>query len=166
MADLGPAVRSVVRDCLGVKPDENVLVIADPPLLGLGQALRDAARDAGADAVLALMDEREIDGTEPAAPVAGALEACDVFIAPTTRSLSHTKARKRACDRGARGATMPGASEDMLLRVMAADLDAMAARSAAVAAVLDGAAEAYLTCPRGSDCRFDLAGREGLVDDG
>jgi len=40
--------------------------------------------------VLAVMDEREVDGTEPPRTVAGALAASDVFIAPTTRSISHT----------------------------------------------------------------------------
>ena len=69
--------------------------------------------------------------------MAAALAACDVFIAPTSRSLSHTEARKRASEAGARGATMPGVTEDMLARVMAVDFDAMAARSQAVAALLD-----------------------------
>jgi leucyl aminopeptidase (aminopeptidase T) len=166
MADLASAVRTVVHDCLGVKPGEDVLVIADPPQQGIGEALREAAREAGADAVLALMDEREIDGSEPARSVAGALEACDVFIAPTTRSLSHTTARKRANDRGARGATMPGVTEEMLARVMAIDFETMAARSNAVASLLDQAAEARVTCPRGSDLRLDLRDRPGQPDDG
>jgi aminopeptidase len=166
MADLGPAVRAVVNECLAVKPGEDVLVIADPPLERLGEALREAAREAGADAVLALMDEREIDGNEPPGPVAGALAACDVFIAPTTRSLSHTTARKRASDRGARGATMPGVTEEMLSRVMAVDFDVMVARSKAVAEILDGATSAHVTCPRGSDFRLDLSGRAGQADDG
>jgi leucyl aminopeptidase (aminopeptidase T) len=166
MGDLDLAVRTVVHDCLGVRPGEDVVVIADPPLQRLGQVLREAAREAGAEAVLTLMDEREIDGNEPARPVAGALEACDVFIAPTTRSLSHTTARKRATDRGARGATMPGVTEDMLSRVMAIDFDTMAARSNAVADALDQATEARVTCPRGTDLRLDLRDRTGQPDDG
>ena len=166
MADLGPAVRTVVHDCLAIKPGEDVLVIADPPRERIGQALREAAREAGADAVLAVMDERQSHGNEPARPVAGALEACDVFMAPTTRSLSHTDARKRASDRGARGATMPEVTEDMLARVMAVDFETMAARSDAVAAVLAQAAEARVTCPRGSDLRLDLRDRVGMPDDG
>jgi leucyl aminopeptidase (aminopeptidase T) len=159
-------MRTIIHDCLAIQPGEDVLVIADPPRLGLGQALREAAAQAGADAVLALMDEREIDGTEPPPTVAAALAACDVYMAPTTRSLSHTPARKRASDAGARGATMPGATEDMLARVMAVDFETMAARSNAVAALLDGAGEARLTCPRGSDFRIDLTDRRGLADDG
>src|SRR5437588_13083411 len=128
MVDLGPAVTTVVDRCLAVRDGEDVLVVADPGTRRIGEALRDGARSAGADAVLAIMDEREVDGSEPPRAVAGALAACDVFIAPTTRSLSHTTARKRATDAGARGATMPRVTEDMLARVMVVDFDAMTAR--------------------------------------
>jgi leucyl aminopeptidase (aminopeptidase T) len=166
MPDLGPAVRAVVRRCLAVKRGEEVLVIADRKTRSIGEALRDEASAASADAVLTVMDERENDGTEPPRVVAAALETCDLFIAPTSRSLSHTQARKRASDAGARGATMPGVTEEMLARVMGADFDAVATRSKAVAALLDEGAVAHVTCPRGSDLRLDLTGRSGIADDG
>jgi leucyl aminopeptidase (aminopeptidase T) len=166
MSDLGPAVSTVVRRCLEIKAEEDVLVVADPGTRGIGEALRAAAAAVGADAVLAVMDERATDGTEPPPPVAAALEACDVYIAPTTRSLSHTAARKRASDAGVRGATMPGVTEDMLARVMAVDFDAMAERSRAVASLLDDGRVAHVTCPRGTDVTLDLEGRSGISDDG
>lgn len=166
MTDLGPAVSTIMCRCLAVRAGEDVLVVVDPPKLAIGQALRDAAREAGAEIVLAVMDEREIDGTEPPRPIAEALAGCDVFIAPTTRSLSHTRARKCATDGGARGATMPGVSEDMLARVMAVDFDLMSTRSRAVADLLDRGTEARFTCPRGSDVTLDLSGRTGTSDDG
>jgi leucyl aminopeptidase (aminopeptidase T) len=112
------------------------------------------------------MDPREADGTEPPPQIAAALKACDVYIAPTTRSLSHTVARKQASEAGARGATMPGVTEDMLARVMAVDFDVMAARSRAVAALLQGSESAHITCPRGTDLTIDLRGRAGIADDG
>jgi leucyl aminopeptidase (aminopeptidase T) len=166
MSDLGPAVETVVRRCLEVKAGEEVVVVVDAGTRSIGEALRDAASAAGADAVLMVMDERATHGNEPPASVAGALAACDVFIARTTRSLSHTSARKRATDAGARGATMPGVTEDMLARVMAVDFDTMAARSKAVAASLDAATAAHVTCPRGTDLRLALDGRAALSDDG
>jgi len=46
------------------------------------------------------------------------------------------------------------------------DLDALRERSRAVAALLDEADDAHVTCPRGSDLRLDLAGRRGIADDG
>ncbi len=166
MADLAPAIATVVHRCLAVAEGEDVLVIVDESTRDIGEALRAEAAAAGADAVLGVMDERETNGTEPARPLAAALAACDVFIAPTSRSLSHTAARKRATDNGARGATMPGVTADMLSRVMAVDFDTMAARSHAVAKLLDDATEARVTCPRGSDLVLDLTGREGFADDG
>ena len=166
MSDLGPAVQTVVRRCLAIKEGEDVVVVVDRATRAIGDALRDESAAAGADAMLIVMDERATDGTEPPEPVAAALAACDVFIAPTSRSLSHTSARKRATDQGARGATMPGVTEDMLARVMAVDFDAMAARSKAVAALLDSGTRARVTCPRGTDLELALDGRPGISDDG
>jgi leucyl aminopeptidase (aminopeptidase T) len=163
---LGPAVDTVLTRCLAVKPGEEVLVVTDPPRREIGEALRDGAAGLGADAVLTVMDERRNDGTEPPKAIAAALAAADVFIAPTTRSLSHTTARKRATDNGARGATMPGVTADMLARVMAIDFDLMAARSRAVAALLTDGSAAHVTCSRGTDLTLDLTGRAGIPDDG
>src|SRR3954447_25455814 len=158
------AVRAVVVDCLGVGEGEEVLVIADPASEELGEALREAAAAAGGDAVLTLMDERPTHGSEPPGPVAAALTAADVFIAPTTKSLSHTQARKRATDAGVRGATLPGVTADMLARVMAVDFPALRERSRAVAARLSAADEARITCPLGTDLHIDLSNREAIAD--
>jgi leucyl aminopeptidase (aminopeptidase T) len=166
MADLGPAVQTIVNDCLAIKPGENVLVIADAGTRPIGDQLRDAAAHAGAEAVLTVMDERENDGTEPPAVVAAALNRCEVFIAPTTRSLSHTSARKQASDNGARGATMPGVTADMLARVMGVEFETMAARSRAVAELLTTGKVAHISCPRGTHLTLELGDRAGISDDG
>ena len=163
---LKSALNAVVGDCLAVRAREEVLVIADPPSRELGDALRDVAAQAGADATLAVIAERPIHGAEPPAPVAAALAAADAFIAPTTKSLSHTQARKRASEAGVRGATLPGVTADMLARVMAVDFPALRERSRAVAARLSAADEARITCPRGTDLRLDLSDRVAIADDG
>jgi leucyl aminopeptidase (aminopeptidase T) len=166
MNDLDRAVQTVVRRCLAVQSGEDVVVVVDEPLQDLGEKLRDAAQAEGGEAVLTVMAPRATDGSEPPAPVAEALAACDVFIAPASRSLSHTLARKRASEGGARGATMPHVTTDMLARLMAIDFDRLRERSHAVAQVLDRGAEAHITCPRGTDLRLDLSGRQGIADDG
>ena len=56
---------TVIRDCLAVRSGEDVVVIVDAKTRAIGQALQTAAAAAGADAVLAIMDERATDGTEP-----------------------------------------------------------------------------------------------------
>jgi len=160
------AVRAVVRDCLGVREGEDVLVVCNPATQAIGEAMRDEAGAAGARAVVALMDALEADGSEPPAPVATAMGAADVVIAPTVKSLSHTAARRAACEAGARVATLPGVTEEMLARVMSADMEELERRGAAIAAALGRALEARITDANGTDLRLDLAGREGISDDG
>lgn len=164
--DLDRALRTVMERCLAVRAGENVLVIGDPESRELAEAMRDMAAQCGADAVLALMDQRENDGTEPPPPIAAALTACDVYLAPTSRSLSHTRARKASNDLGSRGATLPGATADMIARVMSVDFAAMKEKTLAVTELLTSAAAARVTCPRGSDLRFDLRDRRGMADIG
>jgi leucyl aminopeptidase (aminopeptidase T) len=151
---------------LGIQPGEDALVVVDPGTKAIGETLRERAGERGADAVLMVMDERATNGTEPPPPIVAALRACEVYIAATTRSLSHTSARKRATDAGVRGATMPGVTAEMLERTMAVDFDTMTARSRVVAHLLTAGRVARVTCPRGTDATVDLTGRIGIADDG
>jgi len=165
-SDLDRAVSAVVNDCLGVREGEEVLVIANPATIGLGERLRGEAGRAGADAVLALMAERASHAGEPPGPIAAAMRAADVVLAPTVQSLSHTASRKAASEAGARIATLPGVSEEMLARLMSADMAELRRRGHAIAAALDAGSEARLTCSNGSDLRLGLQGRTAIPDAG
>jgi leucyl aminopeptidase (aminopeptidase T) len=164
--DLQRAVHTVVERCLGLRAGEDALVVADPDRLDVGHALLEAARATGADAVLTVLPPSPARGSEPPPTVAAALAACDVYLAPCLPSLSHTVARKRATEAGARGATLPGVTADLLARLMSVDLDAMARRCRAVAELLGEADDAHLSCPRGTQLHLDLRGRDGIPDDG
>ena len=166
MDELVRAVRAVVGDCLGVSDGEQVLVICNPVTRELGERLRAEAERGGADAVLAMMAERASHAAEPPGPVAAAMADADVVLAPTVQSLSHTAARKAASERGARIATLPGVTEDMLARVMSADMEALRRKGHALADALTGAAEVRITCPNGSDLRLGLEGRTAIPDAG
>ena len=122
-------------------------------------------RAAGADAVLAVIAERASHAAEPPRPVAAAMAAADVVLAPTVQSLSHTAARKRASEAGARIATLPGVTEEMLARVMSADMDELRRRAGdrrRAQRRLGGADH----LPNGSDLRLGLEGREAIPDAG
>src|SRR3954452_3768829 len=112
MGDLERAVDTVVGRCLGVSADEELLGICDPDRVELGNALLEAGLRTGADAVLTVLPPRAERRPAPPGPVAAALAASDVYIAPVIPSLSHTKARKAAAEGGVRGATLPGATAD------------------------------------------------------
>jgi leucyl aminopeptidase (aminopeptidase T) len=166
IGDLDKAVRAVVRDCLAVVAGEEVLVICNPATRDLGERLRAEAQEAGADAVLAQIAERASHAAEPPRSVAAAMSAADVVLAPTVQSLSHTAARKAATEAGARIATLPGVTAEMLARVMSADMEGLRRKGEAVADLLDRSAEARLSCPNGSDLRLGLEGRAAIPDAG
>ncbi len=166
MSDLDRAIAVVIGDCLAVREGEEVAVVCNPSTIGLGERFRGEAGRMGADAILCLIAEREGHGVEPPAAVAAAMVAADVVLAPTVQSLSHTGARRVATEAGARIATLPGVTEEMLARVMGADMDALRRRSAAVAECLTRGSEARVTCANGSDLRLSLGEREAISDDG
>jgi aminopeptidase len=166
MSELERAVAAVVRECLGVGEGETVLVICNPVTQGLGERLRDAADDAGADAIMAVMAERASHAAEPPEPVAAAMLEANVVLAPTVQSLSHTAARKAATEAGARIATLPGVTEEMLARVMSADMVELRRRSNAIADLLTAGREARIVCRNGSDLRLGIEGRSGIPDAG
>jgi leucyl aminopeptidase (aminopeptidase T) len=166
VSELDQAVMAVVRDCLGVREGEDVLVICNPATQDLGERFCAEAQAVDAEGVLNVMAERASHAAEPPAPIAAAMATADVVLAPTVQSLSHTAARRAATDAGVRVATLPGVTEEMLARLMSADMEGLRRRGRAIAELLTAGSEARITCPNGSDLRIGLEGRTGIPDAG
>ncbi len=163
---LDKAVGTIIRDCLCLEPSEEVLVICNPITEEIGALLRINAQGEGGDATLAVISERDSHAAEPPATVAAAMLAADIVLAPTIQSISHTEARKKATEAGARIASMPGVTGEMLGRLMSADMRLLRKRGAALSRVLGAASEARITCARGSDLRLGLEDRTAIIDAG
>lgn len=164
--ELLEAAAAVVRAHLGVQPGERVVVVTDEARRDIGMALFGAAQESGAEAMFIEMIERPNHGAEPPGAVAAAMLEGDVILLPTSKSLSHTAARKAASDTGARIASMPLITEDMMIRALRADPARLKRLGAAYAQALTEGETARLTAPGGTDCMFELAGREAISDDG
>ena len=92
---------TAVKDCMGVKVGETVLVISDTEINFIGKPIYEAALELGAEAIYMEMKPRTRSGEEPPRVIAEAMLHADVIIAPTKFSLSHTQARKNASAKGA-----------------------------------------------------------------
>jgi leucyl aminopeptidase (aminopeptidase T) len=90
----------------------------------------------------------------------------DGLLVPTVHSQSPTAARTAATDAGARAATRPGATEEMLARVMSADMEELRRRGSELADLLTGGSEAHITSAEGSDLTLNIEGRDGIPDSG
>ncbi|RKN83953.1 aminopeptidase [Paenibacillus ginsengarvi] len=114
--------KNVLLNCLALKANESFLVVTDEAKKHIAEAVCEAGKQLGAEAMLAVMKERSKSGEEPPAAIAAAMEKADVVLCITRHSLTHTQARKNAAKAEARLATMPGITEDMFLEgAIAAD---------------------------------------------
>ncbi len=163
---LAEGARTAIDQCLRVQPDESVAVVTDDERAPIGEALYAAATDITDDVTLLRYPPSEQHGTEPPEPVAAAMAESDVFLAPTTKSLSHTRARGAACDAGARGATLPGITEDVFTTGLDADYAAIDEACDAVLDAVGDADEIRVTAPAGTDITFGVGDREWLADTG
>src|SRR5438552_5655197 len=107
--------RILVSTCTDVQPGENVLVITDEARRPIADAVAMAARERGADVVVAEMFPRGADAQEPPAPIAEAMMHADVIFTPVSVSITHTNAMKQAVARGARGAMLSAYTEQLLM---------------------------------------------------
>ena len=149
-----------------VSDDETVLVVTDEKRREIGRAVHEAAEAVAKEAVYAEMRADERHGAEPPAPVAEAMRVSDVVIAPTTRSLTHTGARKEACEAGARVGTMPGIIREVMRGAMLADYTEVAERADDLLEAFEGVEEVRIESDTGTDLTLEVGERDWHPDDG
>lgn len=161
------AVQLILKRCLGHKDGESVVVVTDPPMEPRAREFVQHALAMGIEATLVLMPLRQSSGEEPPRAVAEALKASPVAVLLTTRSLTHTDARREACEKhGTRIASMPGADPARLDALLDIDYDDLRARSEELAGLLEGGQRVRLTSPNGTDVSFAIRGRTVYRDVG
>jgi leucyl aminopeptidase (aminopeptidase T) len=166
---LAIAADNVIENCLGVKDGEVVTVltdIADEERVQIGRSLWDAARKRGAEAIYVEMLPRKNSGEEPPISIAALMATSDVVLCPTTKSLTHTKARRDACSRNARIATLPGITQEVAIRCLSADYMEIARRTEAVASALRTGSNFRVTSAKGTNLRLERGERSVIADTG
>ncbi len=166
MTKLDKALAIAVRDCLAVKKNETVLVVTDDEKKDIGERLYIISKDFAGESVLALMSPRANHGQEPPGPVARAMLQADVIFMVTRVSLSHTQARREASARGARIASMPGITADMICRALSVDYDRIQKLSRRICRAVSQAPHIRITTRLGTDLSFSARGRKAHPDTG
>ncbi len=155
-----------VRDCMGLQKNEKVLVITDEPSRTIGYALWQATKELGNDVLLVEMLPRKSNGEEPPAEVAALMKVADVVLCPTSKSLTHTDARREASAQGIRVATLPGVTEEIMVRCMNADYNRIAERTIALCELMEKTTAIRVTAPRGTDITMPIKGRKAYASSG
>jgi len=158
--------RIAVTNCMNVRPREKAMILADTNTVEIGQALFEAALKQKAEAVFLVMKPRGRHGEEPPRHVAKIMEESRVILIPTTYSMTHTQARKKATRAGARIATMPGITMEMMSRGgMTADFGNIKRNIRRVGRKLANVEKLHISTEMGTDLTLVVRGRKWILDD-
>jgi len=166
LTKLDTASQIAIRDCMGVKKNEKILVITDEMKREIGLSLHENAIRMGYYAILVEIKSGKINGEEPSPEVAELMQKFDVVFCPTAKSLTHTDARRAASAKGVRVATFPGITKEVMIRGMNADYKAIAKRTIKLQKILEKGKSIRVTAPNGTDISFKIEGRKVIPSKG
>jgi len=155
-----------LSSCLNLMRHESLLVLCDEPCLEIGQAFFSVGSLRAKEAVMVQITPRQLSGNEPPEQVAELISRFDVTVMPTSKSLTHTRARRNASQHGCRIATLPGITAETFSRTMKTDWERLGVRTRKVASQLSHAQKIEIKTELGTDLVFNTGGRHAKADDG
>lgn len=148
------AIKAVFEGALKLKPTESCLIVTDTVKETIGRAFYEYALTITDRAYIAVMDPTEEHAAEPPEEITQKMLSYDVQMLITEKSLTHTKARIKATQRGARIATMPDITEDIANRCLDIDYEELKKESNRIHDILKKSKEIKVTTPSGTDITF------------
>ncbi|RJP67659.1 MAG: aminopeptidase [Ignavibacteriales bacterium] len=155
-----------IKDCMGAKKNESVLIVTDEVKREIGYSLYINAIKLGYESLLVEMKSREYNGEEPPSNVAELMKKYDVVFCPTAKSLTHTEARRNASAVGSRIATFPGITEEVMIRCLNADYNKIAALTLKLKDIFEQTKIIRVTTELGTDITMDITGRKAFASKG
>lgn len=155
-----------VKDCMGAKKHEKILVITDEQKREIGLSLHENAVRLGYYSLLVEMKSGKINGEEPPQEIAELMQKFNVVLCPTAKSLTHTDARRAASAKGVRVATFPGITKEVMIRGLNADYKKISKLTIKLQKILETGKNIRVTTKIGTDISFSIAGRKAFASKG
>ena len=166
--DFEQALTRLLVGCMGLRRGETCLVVCDTGRKGLGASFCEAAKQITAEVKLSVLQPPGAEGWQPDTLVRLEKEMAtpDVILLLTGQSLSHTDARRRAVKGGARLASMPGITKEMVVRAGLADYQQISKKAKRLRDILTDADVVSVKTALGTAIHFSVRGMEGHMEDG
>ena len=155
----------VLKKCLGLKNNEKLLIVTDSKLYDIAKMFFDGAKKITNDVKLINIPISPVNGTEPSEEVAKEMLNYDAELLITSKSLSHTKARKNASDKGARIVTMPGITVGTIKRTIDIDYSKLEKLHKKIADVMDKGEYVRIKTTLGTNISFSINDRKSFGRD-
>ncbi|MBD3204624.1 aminopeptidase [Candidatus Woesearchaeota archaeon] len=151
---------------MGFRKGDSILIVTDPDLDNIGDLFFRAGLSLGAETMLLKMKTRNENGEEPPVIIANAMINSDIVMMPTSKSLSHTSARRSASSSGARIASMPGITMPILKRMLEVDYEKLKSLTKKIGSRLKTSTSLRILTEIGTDITMDIKKREVHEDIG
>lgn len=161
------AGENVCKNCMGIKKGEKVLIVTDKDKEKIEAPIFfESAKNFTNKVKMVVFKPTGQHGLEAPKKVINLMCESNVALMPTTYSLSHTLGRQKASNSGARIASMPGITRDIILRTLSIDYYQVSKLSKKIAGLMTTANIAHLTSENGASILLPLQGRDALADTG
>jgi leucyl aminopeptidase (aminopeptidase T) len=159
MVKLQQAANIILKTCMGIKKGESVLIITDKNRIDIAHVLFKQAQKLTKVKLLNIpIGSRS--GEEPPEYVENEMLKHNVILILTTKSLTHTKATRNAAKKGARIASMPGITKEMLERAIDVDYKEMEKQTEKMKQLLNKGTKVKITTKKGTNIKFSIKGRK------
>jgi leucyl aminopeptidase (aminopeptidase T) len=186
MSKLEEAALVAMRDVLGLRPDEEVVIATnfEGDAFDISRALFDQTKALGGKPVMIVQEPKTILQYAENTVLAAIKEQPDIFISvpfyktgkdPYGQKIGYIghDGRKHEHiqyylmgERKIRSFWSPSLTRDTFERCVVVDYDQMRANAAKLKVFLDAGQEVHVTSPAGTDVRISIAGRKAHADDG
>lgn len=158
MTSAEKAVSLMLNNNFKIKKGEKVLIITDKTKLDIAKIFLDeASKITSAD--LIEIPVGKMHGEEPEKETAKKMLDYDVILIATDKSLSHTLARKNATEKGARIASMPGITKEILERAIDVNYEKMKKIETKLKKIIQAGENVVIRTEKGTMLTFSIKNR-------
>ncbi|MFH2137488.1 MAG: aminopeptidase [Candidatus Omnitrophota bacterium] len=160
------ALKAIFNDAMTLKNNESCLIITDTQKEPIGRVFYDFAKSICKKTDIIVIPPAGEHGQEPSPDVAEKMMMFDVQFYLTSKSLSHTKARCRASENGARIASMPAITADIINRCCTVSYKELKEASKQLHGRLSKAKLIRITTALGTDITFESGDSKWFGENG
>ncbi len=160
------ALKAIFHKSLKLKSNESCLIVTDTVKENIGRGFYDFAKQITPAVKIIVMDPGLEHAQEPADAVAREMLLFNVQFLITDKSLSHTEARRKATEIGARIASMSTVTEDIINRCCLIDYDDLAGKSQKLCSILSQGSSIRITTVLGTDINLKIGNNKWFGENG
>jgi leucyl aminopeptidase (aminopeptidase T) len=165
MTQLDKAARTILRECLGVKSHESVLIVTEDSLWEIEKALWSCAKRLTKFPLLTRFSSKHLNISALPSPVISSFKTSDIVLFITQKCVN-VKLFDDARRQGTRFLVLQNISNGLLDRLLETNYKILSYHSRRLADIFSIGKTLYLTSPSGTDAQFSIARIKGIADTG